>query len=223
MHLEITLLKAQDSASYECSRKSLAFAMNVESERLPLLNLSTSKVWNPCEKMCSRIALLKFWCGCESPGGSCQSADCDSLLRWWITANPPGTLHPAAHGLHFEWQGSRIHVGLLLGLSSLCTLVAFHLAEALAPVPQWMTAPPSGCLTTWDGKGPESHWLQDGHEGLHSRDLDLSLHPIAQVCRVLPSWDMNVLRKKCPLSWELVWHFPPLLSHHLLISASITI
>ena len=46
--------------------------MNVEAERLPLLNLSTSKVWNPCEKMFSRVALLKCWCGCESPGSKCR-------------------------------------------------------------------------------------------------------------------------------------------------------
>lgn len=166
MHLEITLLKAHDSASYECSRKSLAFAMNVESERLPLLNLSTSKVWNPCEKMCSRIALLKFWCGCESPGGSCQSADCDSEGLGQAGSEMVNSCQSSGYSpsccpwtllwMTRFWDTRGSAPGLELPVH---TMVAFHLVEGLAPVPQWMTASPSGCLTTWDGKGPESHWL----------------------------------------------------------------
>lgn len=45
---------ARDSANYEYSSKSLAFPMNVESGRPALLNLSTSKVWNPYEKVSSK-------------------------------------------------------------------------------------------------------------------------------------------------------------------------
>ena len=165
------------------------------------------------------MAPLKFSCVYGSPGGSCQNADCDSVslaqarmnfyqasrcsLSCW---SKDCTLNDKV--LRYMW------VCFWVWISTVQTMVSLHTVDEPLAVRQSMISPPSSCLTVLVCKVPEEH--KTAMRGCTGYILTGPCTQRPPVCRALPCWDMDALRRQCPLPLELVWYFSSLLSHCLL-------
>lgn len=99
-------------------------------------------------------------------------------------------------------------------ISTVQTMVSLHTVDEPVAVRQSMISPPSSCLTVLVCKVPEEH--KTAMRGCTGYILTGPCTQRPLVCRALPYWDMDALRRQCPLPLELVWYFSSLLSHCLL-------
>ena len=146
-----------------------------------------------------------------------------SKCRLWFSRSGPGRVWDdeflpnlqvfsirLVHGLHFEWQASKIHMDLLLGLSSHCThhgvLAHCGWTSHCATVNDLPSFKPPGYSGWQSARGALSE-CKMAMRGCTQYMLTGPCTQWPRVCRALPSRDMDVLRKWCTLPSELVRHF----------------